>query len=73
MDINNSRKAVDIADSLVVDTEDNVETAMADEAKEEDGAEDVVHLRRQRNKSAYPKPAARSPHYSVEEQHHSMH
>ena len=59
-------------DRVVADTKDNEADAMADEAVEDDGVEDEVHLRRRRNKTTYPRPADRLPHYSVEEQLHSM-
>jgi len=46
--------------------------AMADEAAEDNGVEDEVHLRRRRKTTTYHRSVGRSLHYSAEEQHHSM-
>ena len=56
----------------IVDRAEAAADAMANEDAEDDGVEDKVHLRRRRNKTTYPRPADRLPHYSVEEQLHSM-
>ena len=59
-------------DRVGADTEDNVADAMADEAAEDNGVEDKVHLRRRRNTTTYPKLVDRLVHYLAEEQLHSM-
>ena len=43
--------------------------AMADEAAEDDGEEDEVHLRRRRKTETYPRSVDRLPQYSEGEQH----
>ena len=59
-------------DRVVADTEDNAADAMAEEAAEDNRVEDEVHLHRRRNTTTYPRSVDRLPHYSAEEQLHSM-